>query len=285
MRVADNRVISVLSQYREQLGGLYPEGEVKAIVRTVFQERLGWDVAQMEVRKFGSLSESDLLKVYLPLTRLRAGEPIQHVLGHVYFHGLRLRVTPDVLIPRPETEELVEHITSGGFVPTRIVDIGTGSGCIALALKQAFPGASVTGIDISERALEVAASNARLHALGVEFVRADVLDPSWCLPAGTDLVVSNPPYIPRSEEDTLPAHVRAREPYIALFTPDDDSLVFHRAIAAKAIDALPAGGHLWFEGHWKHAPSVGELLSLLGPTSVEVIKDLSGNDRFIHAVR
>lgn len=285
MRIADNRVISVLSQYREQLGDLYPDGEVKAIARTVFQELLGWDVSQMEFRKFESLSESDLLKVYLPLKRLRAGEPVQHVLGQVYFHGLHLHVTPDVLIPRPETEELVELIIENGFVPSRVVDIGTGSGCIALALKQEFPEATVIGVDVSEAALIVAAGNGSQNNLHVEWQHADVLDTSFALPAGADLVVSNPPYIPRSEEDMLAFHVREREPHIALFTPDEDPLLFYRAIGTMAFASLPKGGQLWFEGHWKHAPSVGALLISIGFASVEVVKDLSGNDRFIHAVR
>lgn len=285
MRTADNRVISVLSQYREQLGDLYPEGEVKAIARTVFQKLLGWDMAQMEIRKFESLSESDLLKVYLPLKRLRAGEPVQHVLGQVYFHGLHLHVTPDVLIPRPETEELVELIIDSGVVPTRVVDIGTGSGCIALALKQEFPEARVHGVDVSEAALIVAAGSGSQNDLHVEWRHADVLDASFSMPAGTDLVVSNPPYIPRSEEDTLAAHVRAREPHIALFTPDEDPLLFYRVIGTMAFTALPKGGQLWFEGHWKYAHAVGTLLTSIGFPFVEVLKDLSGNDRFIHAVR
>lgn len=285
MRTADNRVISVLSQYSEQLGDLYPEGEVKAIARTVFRELLGWDMSQMEIRKFESLSESDLLKVYLPLKRLRAGEPVQHVLGQVYFHGLHLRVKPDVLIPRPETEELVELIINSGYVPTRVVDIGTGSGCIALALKQKFPEARVLGVDVSEAALIVAAGNGSQNDLQVEWGHADVLDASFSLPAGTDLVVSNPPYIPRSEQETLASHVRAREPHVALFAPDEDPVLFYRAIATIAFASLPKGGQLWFEGHWKYASSVGALLTSIGFASVEVVKDLSGNDRFIHAVR
>ena len=285
MRTADNRVISVLSQYREQLGMLYPDGEVKAITRSVFQEMLGWDISQMEIRKFESLSESELLKVYLPLERLRAGEPLQHVLGSVYFHGLTLRVTPDVLIPRPETEELVELIVANEFSPTRIVDVGTGSGCIALALKQAFRKATVTGVDVSEAALIVAAGNGALNELHVEWQLADVLDASFHLPNGTDLVVSNPPYIPRSEEDTLAVHVRAHEPPIALFTPDEDPLLYYRVIGGKSMAALRAGVHLWFECHWKYANAVRDLLVSMGFATVDLMADISGNERFIHATR
>ncbi len=285
MRTADNRVISVLSQYREQLGALYPEGEVKAIARTVFHERLGWDASEMEIRKYESLCESDLLKVYLPLKRLRAGEPVQHVLGRVRFHGLTLRVSPDVLIPRPETEELVDLIIDHEFVPQRIVDIGTGSGCIALVMKHNFPEATVCGVDASEAALFVAAGNGALNGLHVEWRLADVFDASFSIPPGTDLVVSNPPYIPPSEEGSLALHVRAHEPHMALFTPTEDHLVFYRMIGAKAFEVLPNGGQLWFECHWRSAAAAAEVISALGYREVELRVDLSGNERFIRARR
>ncbi|MBK8500332.1 MAG: peptide chain release factor N(5)-glutamine methyltransferase [Flavobacteriales bacterium] len=285
MRTTDNRVISVLEQYRHQLKGLYGEDEVKAIARAVFHQRLGWDPARMEVQKLDSLHESDLLKVYLPLKRLRAGEPVQHVLGTVRFHGLTLCVTPDVLIPRPETEELVERIIANGFIPNRIVDIGTGSGCIALALKQHFTRAEVTGIDVSKAALAVATGNGESCGLHVEWGLADVLDEQYELPSGTDLVVSNPPYIPIDEEHTLSHHVRAHEPSLALFAPAGYPLAFYNTIGRLALGSLAGGGQLWFEGHWKFASQVGELLAAMGFREVEVIADMSGNDRFIHATR
>ncbi len=285
MRVADNRVISVLTQYRDQLGGLYADGELKAIMRAVFQDRLGWDAAQLELRKTDVISESDLLKVYLPLKRLRAGEPLQLVLGKVDFHGIPIRVTADVLIPRPETEELVERIIEHRFRPTHVVDVGTGSGCIALALKRRLPSAHVTGIDVSPAALAVAKSNGDLNGLVLDWRCEDVLGRGGYLPGGTDLVVSNPPYIPRSEAAEMAQHVVDYEPHVALFTPDEDPLLFFRAIGAEAFKVLPVGGQLWFEGHWKYAAAVGAMLSDLGFPVVEVIKDLSGHDRFIHAER
>lgn len=285
MRTSDNRVISVLSQYREQLGELYPESEARAIARTVFFDRMGWDVAEVEARKYDALSESELLKVYLPLKRLRAGEPLQYILGEVRFFGLAIHVEPGVLIPRPETEELVELIIQSTNDPSMIVDVGTGSGCIALALKRSFPNASVHGYDISTEALAIAADNGGRNGLDVNFHQADVLSPSFRFGDRVDLLVSNPPYIPPSEEQSLALHVRAREPYIALFAPEGDPLAFYRAIGTKGLDALVPGGQLWFEGHWRFAAEVGILLGGLGYREIEVIEDMSGAPRFIRAVR
>ncbi len=285
MRTADNRVNTVLELYGSSLSDRYAAGEVRAIARAVFHDRLGWDTAQLELRRQASLSESELLKVYEPLERLATGEPLQYVLGSVQFHGLHLKVGPGVLIPRPETEELVERIIASGAVPTSIVDIGTGSGCIALALKRAFPTAHVLACDISEDALNIARINARHNDLEVEMRVADVLDPDFMLPPGCDLVVSNPPYVPRSEGASLSEQVRGHEPHLALFVDDDDPMNFHRRIAELAFVGLPGGGGLWFEAHYLHAKSVGLMVERMGYASVQVIKDLSGNDRFIHAER
>jgi release factor glutamine methyltransferase len=285
VRTADNRVSSVLDLYRAELAVLYEEGEVRAITRAVFNDRLGWDPVEMELKKFVSLSESELLKVYLPLKRLQAGEPLQYVLGQVTFMGLSLAVGPGALIPRPETEELVDRIIRSGVRPRRIVDIGTGSGCIALALKRAFPQAEVTGIDVSAKALVLAKENAERNSLAIDLRMADVLSEAFTIPAGTDMVVSNPPYVPRSEADSLAEQVRDYEPHLALFVDDSDPLLFHRRIAEAAFGVLPEGGTIWFEGHYQHAAGVGELLSTAGWSQVMVEKDLSGNPRFIHAVR
>ena len=285
MRIADNRVDSLLGLYDSSLAARYAAGERRAIVRAVFQERLGWDAAQLEMHRNEALSESELLQVYDPLKRLQAGEPLQYVLGHVHFHGLRLAVAPGVLIPRPETEELVYRLVEEGGDPQCIVDLGTGSGCIALALQRAFPRAKVTGVDVSPDALAIARSNGALHGLAVKWVLADLRDPDLLLPDGTDLVVSNPPYVPLSEAPSLSEHVREHEPGLALFVPDDDPLLFYRRIAAAAIRSLVDGGRIAFEGHYRHAAQVGDLLRQHGFRNVRVEADLSGLPRFILAQR
>lgn len=282
---SDNRVLAVLEQYRAQLSGHYDEGEVRAIARLVFHERLGWDAAQLEMRKLDLLQESDLLKVYLPLKRLRSGEPVQHVLGKVRFHGLEIEVTPDVLIPRPETEELVSLIAERSTSPMRIVDIGTGSGCIALALKARFLEAGVLGVDLSEPALEVARRNSQRLGLEVGFIQADVLQGTFIPEPLVDLLVSNPPYIPQEEEGDVDGRVRAREPYNALFAPAGDALAFYRAIGEMGWRCLREGGELWLEGHWKLAKNAAELIHLQGYSDVRLLSDMSGKNRFIHAVK
>lgn len=285
MRTADNRVGTILRMYEHDLAARYDAGERRAIVRTVFHEQLGWDAARLEMHRDGTLSESELLKVYDPLKRLIAGEPLQYVLGGTWFHGMRLRVGPGVLIPRPETEEMVAMILERTRPPRQFVDVGTGSGCIALALRKAWPASRAIGVDASGEALRIAAANGREQGLEVEWLQADVLAPGFRLPEGTELVVSNPPYVPRAEARSLAEHVRAHEPAAALFVDDDDPLCFFRRIATLAWEGMAPCGSLWFEGHHLHSGTVGELLAAMGFRDVEVIKDLSGTPRFIHATR
>jgi len=285
MRVATNTVGSLLDLYKAELSPLFGEPEARAMARTVLQQAFGWDRAELEVRRSTALSESELLKVYAPLTRLRMGEPLQYVLGRTWFMGMELYVAPGVLIPRPETEELVDLIQRSGRAFSRIVDVGTGSGCIALALKKLIPQAVVSGVDVSEEALVIAQRNSAALGLDVQWSAFDALDGAVRLPNGLDLVVSNPPYVPRSEEASLEPHVRDHEPHLALFVDDLDPLLFYRAIAEKAWNALIPGGTLWFEGHYLYADAVGTMLSSLGYTEVAVLEDLSGSPRFIHAIR
>lgn len=279
-----HRVATVIARYHAELAPRYPVGEVEAIVRRMFDHQLGWDPLQMEIRKGDRLPEEDLAKLHAPLMRLRAGEPVQYVLGEVEFAGLRLKVDPSVLIPRPETEELVELILNGTRrAPRTIIDVGTGSGCIALALKRAFPRARVIGTDVSDGALHVARANGRSTGLDVAWRLEDILGGATLDPA--DLVVSNPPYVPRNEAGTLATHVVEHEPHGALFVPDEDPLLFHRVIAAKAFASMEQGGSLWFEVHHGGAGPVVDLLARGGWDRPTALADMSGARRFIHARR
>ena len=285
VRAFDNTINAVLQQYHLQLEGLYEPSEVRAIVRAVFADRMGMDTARLELDKEKAISESELLSVYLPLKRLRAGEPLQYVLGKVLFHGLELEVGPGVLVPRPETEEMVDLIIRSGIVPRCIVDVGTGSGAIALALKKAYPAAVVHGVDVSPEALALARRNGQRTGLEVHWHQQDILARDAQLPRDADLVVSNPPYIPRSEEEGLSVHVREHEPYLALFVDTEDPTIFYRVIGSLVERHVIGAPHLWFEGHHQFVTDAAAVLRGLGYGQVDVIDDLSGTSRFIHALR
>lgn len=273
----------MLDNYRTVLSERYAPSEVRAISRMVLSDVLGWDLVQLETGKERSLDDATAVRSLELLDRLRVGEPLQYVLGHTVFLGAHFHVAPGVLIPRPETEEMVHKVIERGRGFRRIVDVGTGSGCIAISLKSAFPEAEVIGMDVSPEAMEIARRNGVANKADVIWRTASIVD--LPLPEGCDLVISNPPYIPRSEEQEMAEHVRDHEPSMALFVDDDDPLFFYRIIAEKALVALVPSGQLWFEGHYRTASAVGELLESMGYSTVRVSTDLSGHQRFINATR
>jgi release factor glutamine methyltransferase len=220
------------------------------------------------------------------LARLNSGEPVQYVLGQADFFGYKFKVDRRVLIPRQETEELVAlalELLKGQLAPT-ILDIGTGSGCIAIVLKKKLPGARVVALDVSEDALDLAKGNARQLNAAVHFEQGDMLDPALLLPDLTfDMVVSNPPYIPHSEATVMPEHVKEHEPALALFVPEEDALIFYRRIGEWALGGLRSGGWLLFEINEFRAEGVAGVLKHLGYSRVEILPDLSGAPRIARA--
>ena len=216
------------------------------------------------------------------------GEPLQHILGYDEFYGLRLAVSPDVLVPRPETEELVEHALRliGTEEAPRVLDAGTGSGCIALAIKSERSDALVHACDVSADALAVAAANAERLNLNVNLRLADMLDDAFPdqVPGALDLLIANPPYVPDQEAESLPEEVRAYDPPLALFA-GDDPLRFYRALARHAEHLLAPGGHFVVETHADYAHDVAGLLADSGLTGVHVKSDLAGRPRIATARR
>lgn len=286
--MAPSTIKALLDHYREALLPAHGVSGAKAILREVFRERLGIALPELEPERMLSADEGRAVRE--PLERIRAGEPMQYVLGRMFFFGLRIAVDPRVLIPRPETEELVERIVrSTERPPDRIVDIGTGSGCIALALKKAFPAARVIGVDLSESALQLARANAAANDLPVEWHVQDALAPDLpeCLraesPGRHTLVVGNPPYVPLRDKAGMATQVVDHEPHTALFVPDDDPHLFYRAIARAAFASLQPGDALWFEAHHRHAAGTAAVVRAIGFPGAELLHDLSGNPRFIHA--
>ena len=221
--------------------------------------------------------------------RLENGEPIQYITGFAWFYGLKLKVNPTVLIPRPETEELVEWVlqTVSKQKGVKILDIGTGSGCIPVTLKVKNPSLQVSAVDISEGALITASRNAFRHNVDIDFKRLDILDETtWSELEQFDIIISNPPYIPTKEKIVMERNVLAFEPELALFVEDDNALIFYEKIAKFAQKHVYTEGslsQLFFECNQYNALEVAQLLQKMDFKDVELRKDMSGNDRMIRA--
>lgn len=272
--------------YREKLEPLYGDREARSITRLVFEKILAVNATQLSFDRFRIVTVAQQEQLEAILSRLLTAEPVQYVLGEADFCGFTFKVNSQVLIPRSETEELVHWILSDlkerkADSEIRMIDIGTGSGCIPIALSVKYPQAKVEGIDISNEALEVAVANNLLHQTAVQFRYADILKEH--LPANAyDIIVSNPPYITESEKDTLADNVLNHEPHLALFAPQD-GLVFYRRIAANAFVALQSGGAIYFEIHAEKGEEVKAILQQAGFNKIELRKDMNGNDRMVKA--
>lgn len=230
------------------------------------------------------LTQDEQLLAWATINRLKAGEPVQYVTGIADFYGLQLHVGPAVLVPRPETEELVEWVLEENAPgpPLRVVDLGTGSGCIALALKKQRPEWTVEALDVSQAALRIARANAEKLRLDVTFHQADLRHAGLYLPHDTyDLLVSNPPYIPPSETDKMGASTLAHEPALALFVPEEDPLLFYRRLAEEGNELLSEKGRLYVETNASNNGLVMRLFERLGYTAVERRKDLRGKERMV----
>lgn len=273
----------VLLLLREALRPLYGEREADQIARMVISERAG--VGLMELLA-DPMAEVEIEGLEALIEELREGRPVQYLLGHTEFCGLDLQVHEGVLIPRPETEELVGHIVRQSPTAASILDIGTGCGAIACALKSALSEARVVGVDYSPEALAIARENSRRLALEIDFFEADALDADHLLEGEQfDLIVSNPPYIPRSEAADMHLNVKAYEPSMALFVPDDDPLCFYRSIACAARRLLTADGELWFEVHEHYAEQTAELLRAAGFGRTTIYYDLFDKPRMLWSRR
>ncbi len=259
--------------------------EAAWLSRIICCEMLGQSLTDYYLGKDMDLSSAQKEKVDDVVRRLRSHEPIQYIQGHALFCGRDYCVSPEVLIPRPETEELLELILSEcSIAAPSVLDVGTGSGCIAISLKLALPKASVRAFDISAAALRVAATNAaRLHAV-VDFEEHDIFSFDPTADTRTlDLLVSNPPYVTCREKSDMQPCVLDWEPTTALFVPDDDPLLFYRRIAQVGSVMLKSGGRLYFEINRAYGSEVASLLADMAYRDVLVRKDLSGNDRFVSA--
>ena len=274
------------SELTKLLTERYGSREATAMVRIMMEDVMGWSQVDIVLKSDYELNELTVNRMRDIAQRIYSGEPIQYVLGSAMFHGLRFKVTANTLIPRPETSELVDIIADENRhkKDLHILDCGTGTGCIAIALGREFPFASVKGIDISDEALKVARENARALRVAVTFEKEDILS----LPSDSDaeynIIVSNPPYITEHEKAGMENNVLDYEPHTALFVPDDAPLMFYEAIGRYGLVALKDGGKLYFEINPLYAVEMVGMLSQQGYDDIAVTRDSQGKKRFVTAV-
>ncbi len=273
---------ATIQYIKKELTGLYPETEIKAFTRVILEHVCGLDyTAQILMRedRIDSRYNEMITKI---VTRLKKYEPIQYIFEETEFFGLKLHVNHSVLIPRPETEELLHWIIETKISDaSRLIDIGTGSGCIALSLKKQFPEATVTAVDISIDAIEIARRNASKNNLEVSFLHADILKWEKYNWKNYDLIVSNPPYVRESEKAAMFSNVLKFEPGGALFVPDSDPLLFYRKIASFAQQYLNTNGWLFFEINEKLGRETEQILEKTGFRAIEIKNDLFGKERML----
>ena len=275
----------VISDIKSALAEAYPEGEVRAFVRILFEEWMHYSTVDIYMRADSEVPPFMVEKMRHAVQRLLRHEPIQHIVGVAHFHGHRFAVSKHTLIPRPETEQLVDMIVDRNQdVPDLcVLDIGTGSGCIACSLARALRFAEVHAFDISQPALDLAAENARNLGVKVAFHHVDILN-AVPQPQQFHIIVSNPPYICMHEQQLMEDNVLRYEPHSALFVPDNDPLLFYRAIARYASVALKPGGKLYFEINAAYGNDTAKLLSNFHFAEIEVARDFYGRDRFVSAL-
>lgn len=273
---------------KKNLRSIYDQREAAAISSLVMENITGMTRSEQIIDPGLQLNtrQQSLFDRYS--RELLQKRPVQYVLNEAWFCGLKFFVDENVLIPRPETEELVkwsvDTLQAQSAPHPRVLDIGAGSGCIAIAIKKNFPSAEVYAIDISDSALEVAARNAADNSVSIQFQKADIFDPHSIMDQEAfDLVISNPPYIPMADKSTMEDHVVGYEPHLALFVDDNNHLKFYEAIAGFFVKNAMPGSFLFFETHWQYAAEIKLLLKNRSLIDVEIRKDVQGHERMIRA--
>jgi release factor glutamine methyltransferase len=269
---------------KHQLGNLYDAIEMNSMVNIIIEEVTGWDALHQNIHKNDALEPSQIEQLDHYVEQLLTGKPLQYIIQKAWFLGKAYFVNEAVLIPRPETEELVEWIIEYAQIinkPLSILDIGTGSGCIPISLKLAIPNAHITAIDISKEALAIAEQNAANYHTEIEWIAQDILQTKQ-LKDRYDIMVSNPPYIPLREKVAMQKQVADHEPEIALFVPDQFPLIFYSKIAHIGKSALKPNGQLFFEIHYDQGEAIIALLNEMD-YHAELRQDIFGKDRMVRA--
>ena len=278
-----------IAYIKESLKDLYPTSEINSLVRLIMERVCNIQRHHFILCTDKQLPENEKRQIHNITERLRQMEPIQYILETADFYSLLFEVNPSVLIPRPETEELVEQvILDNTDKKIQILDIGTGSGCIAVTLRKNLEKATVIATDISSAALETARRNAKRNHVPVTFIQTDILNSEKAendIPFFVDIIVSNPPYITQSEKTSVDANVLLYEPHSALFVPDTDPLLFYEAIGLYAVKALAPRHSLYLEINPLHAEALRDMLARQGWHDIDLRRDTSGKLRFAIATR
>ena len=293
MKTSSNLVRDCRRYYASELEKIYDSNEANALIMILLEHYFGIDRVKMALEPELRLSESEMLTLHFAVKELLKNKPVQYIIGETEFCGMRFFVDENVLIPRPETEEMVQMIVArtGCDVETdgrpSILDIGTGSGCIAISLAKLLKDSIVTAVDVSEKALEVAKKNAAANNVNVRFVLDDILNPKnqELIDNQYDIIVSNPPYVCESEKSEMRANVLDFEPSTALFVSDNDPLIFYRKILEFAQKTLKPNGEVWFEINEKFGKEMQNLCLEKGFKNVEIIKDFRDKERIAIAKR
>jgi release factor glutamine methyltransferase len=284
VKIADNTIQAVTTYFKQQLETVLDANELKMTYRIMMAHYFGFSATDLAIKRDHRFTESELVKVIHCVKRLQKQEPLAQIVGETEFFGLRFLVNRHTLIPRPETEELVDWvIKENANSDTTILEIGTGSGCIPISLKKHLTAAQVTSYDISLEALEVARKNALLNTVVVDFQQVDILSAAIDEAAQWDIIVSNPPYIAQKEFDSMDKNVTDYEPHLALFVGDDNPLVFYRKIAEIGLRHLAKEGIIYVEINQYLSEQTVELFQSAGYQQVDLRKDINGNYRMIKA--
>ena len=297
MKILSNETGAMIKYFREELKNLYPKNELENFIFLAFEHYLGFSKTDLIMNKSKNINEPEFLRLNRVVEELKQNKPIQYILEETEFYGLKFKVTPDVLIPRPETEEMVQWIIndtnllkmqglsqSEKLKKMTILDIGTGSGCIAIVLKKNLSQAKVLATDVSKAALSIARENAKKNGVTITFQYIDLLKYSKFSVSGFenyDIIVSNPPYVRISEQKQMEKNVLDYEPHLALFVGDKNPLLFYDLISDIALKRLKKNGKLYFEINEKYGSAIKRLIIRKGFSNVLLNKDIRGRERMI----
>ncbi len=273
---------------QKELSDFYPKNEIESFIKIIFSDVFGLSSVDVLMRENDPLSRKVKFSVNEITERLKTYEPLQYIIGFTEFYGLQFELSADVLIPRPETEELVDLIIkeNRNTKDLKILDIGTGSGCIAVSLKKNLPDADVFALDVSKKALEIAKRNALKKNIEITFIQGDILSKIIAFENKKfDVIVSNPPYVTFSEKEKMQKNILDYEPGLALFVDDNNPLIFYNAVCRFAKHHLSSEGKLYFEINEGFGKEVESLMLSFGFSSVELIKDINGKYRITKALK